>query len=627
MIRTLAALLCWSIIASAGAMEIPPGEPLTLPSAAVQDEFGHSWSFAEDGSLVEEDADQGGLFKTAGKMLISNQPFTDAPAQSIRLPGDPDPWIAIGPRSMGTDVDVARFIHVSRKTGLCRWLDVLSNSGTDRKQVPLRIHYEFNWAPRVLEWRRDQHKDEIGALLQFGSRRTSAVALWWGSEGRMTAREGSTTASLEILADIGPGESVGLVHAVAVRGRVDEAQTLLNGLDSEQLGKDLPWLPELRMLNIRLGTTALDAMRSPDIDSIQLMSGERLRGSLMTPNFTSTSLFGAVTIQRADLAGLMRRANGSFSIFTRDGAVCAGTIGNETVTLALPTGDEISVPLAEVRIIAVRLGADARGIAAPSSGWEIATVDQQRLFVKQVQGPLIVTTAIGPIEIPFEALVSLEGYAGTPLRLKLANGSTLHAIGQADALTAVLENGQTIALSLARIQRMRLLGDQGESTDSALQVALVNGDILVGALAKPLTIASRYRTVEVVPEQLRGISMDGKRGQATVHFTDGSYLQGRLTDDVQLDMPWGAHISVPQIMLSTIGVGSGTAAAKKQIEEQARAMLRDLANPDAAKAQASGAWLADHRVELRDFLDRAYENADLPASAQRRLGLIIGKEF
>lgn len=619
-------LCCLTLTVSAAQGEWPPGEPVALPAPAVSDDFNRAWVFAEDGTPSQEGDEQNALFEQAGRLIVDGIAFRADAGRLVRVPGQAEPWLLLGPQRRADGLECARLVHVARKTGLCRWLDVVANPGEQRRAVALRWQYQFNWSPRAIDWRSDERRQVVGAVVAFGSRRVPAIGLWWGAGVRATLRDSATDGALEAVAECAPGEAVAVLHALVIRPNADEATRVLAQLGAETLGAGTPWLGDLRVLNLPAGGDVLAGLRAPGIDGLHLLAGGRLRGTLMTPTFTVASDFGSLSVPRAELSGIIRRGDGRWAVHLADGTCLAGAVGPDHLSLALPTGDQVDVALSDLRVIAPRTATTTRRLAP--AAWELLTTDHQRLRLTELRAPTTWNTALGPLAVPVDHLLAVEAVAGGPLRLSLAGGGGMHAFTAGPAVAGVVTGGGAISLPLTRLRSLRSLRRiaPAPAVDAeAVVVTLVNGDTLTGRLAAPLAIAAAGRALAVRGEHLRSAAIDPATAQTEVHFADGAYVAGVLATAIELTLPWGAGLRLePHQLTSLAATGDGE---RRRQELEVAAMLRDLSGGDETKAQAARAWLAARKVALKDVLVRAYDAGDLPPATRRTLGLIIGREF
>ncbi|HYE05472.1 MAG TPA: hypothetical protein VEL07_08060 [Planctomycetota bacterium] len=615
--RILRVVVWLALTASAGALDLPPGD-LALPDDVLVDADGCAWRLASDGALAEQAVEENGAFESAATLTIDNQGYVGGAVHVLRLADDAEPWYVFPVQALPGGLEVARFAQLSRADGVCRWLDVVANAGAARRAVIVRVAHQFIHAPRGLD-RVGARGREVGAALHFGSRVRPAVALWWG-DCRPSLRLGSAAVGLEHTVELAPGECAALVHAVAVRPGADAAGATAAALDDERLCRGLPWIANLTLANARGPGAGIDPLRAANVDTIILVGGERLRGALLSDGLT---LVGGERVAAGVLAGAVRRGGGAFLVQRDDGDARVGALADATVSIALPSGSQTSVPVARLAALAMR--ARPRR-PTPPAAWDWQAIDGGRRALGEVAAPLRLATVLGEIAIPAHALVELLGCDDGPFIARLSDGSRIAGL-PLDATLRVVDAAGARELPLGGLARLRQREPPTVADDAgAFLVTLINGDRVRGQLTAALRLGGRDGTHAIDPAALRALAIGPARARASVHFIDGAQLDGRLAEPLRLRTAWCAELAIAEEHLAAIAVDL-PARARRALVEQARAHIAALGGDDAAGVRVAGEWLAAHGAALRGELEQAYADHDLPRGTRRRLGLILGQEF
>lgn len=171
------------------------------------------------------------------------------------------------------------------------------------------------------------------------------------------------------------------------------------------------------------------------------------------------------------------------------------------------------------------------------------------VIVGELSAPLTVEAALGGVlTVPPQAVFSIEGE-----RFACMDGTVLRGRVTAEAVAVNTGNGQVVQIPVAQLKAMRRGKDAVvvPSTHGSI-FELHDGEVMVGELSTPLTLALSFgATVEVPARELATFA----EGRFTLR--DGSLLQGQLLQEtLQVTTQFGI-LQVPRITLKRIRTAPG----------------------------------------------------------------------
>ena len=371
--------------------------------------------------------------------------------------------------------------------------------------------------------------------------------------GRLTASRTSDTVKHTCRKEYDGDDVIIGVEGTSGRfvGAMDEVAILRRPLSAEEIAQ----VAKARSLVGLLSTTAPHVERDTLSDRVVLSDGKVLKGVVGNDAYELTTFFGKVKVPAKDVIGLAPTGSRLWLMLT-DGQVLVGETGETALTLKLPAGSVLKVPLARIRQCGYRI-TNARPAEAAASGPMITLRSGQQLALASGSAPaLSLRTAYATVALPPKGLVRIESAPGASglHRAALAGGSTLTGTLASQTLRLKLALGPVATVRRDEILRLTGTGRSAAPADATVMV-MRNGDQLVGSLAhKLLAVRTEFGLAKVLPVSVLEMTFDPARtGAVSMRMWDGSTIEGQLVGSaVTLARAVGPAVEVPPAHVASI---------------------------------------------------------------------------
>lgn len=574
----------WHIATGRDVVANPPPQPQqqqqTVPLPyTFRDDTGMQWDVQADGSIGPGGAD---VFDSGGRLFLDQGAQYAATVQQAKFDAHRNE-LALAPAQIA-GLTVNRHVTVNVHNGWCRWVDVFENRGATPHRVTVRLNFDLGAANQGMRTISGAKRDDrpIGAAIFDGNRgiaflfagRTAA-----GTRPTLTTQNGSDQIDIASEIDVPARQSVALVHLVAVRNTIDEAQAFFEKARESEFLADLPRELRARVVNFPRARQSLgdwELIRDELLDVVELRGGDQFKGTLLDTRFTAQTAYGPVELTSDRLAAIL--AIGEFHpdylLVGSDGQAFCGTLQTGVLRLQLTSGQVTSVPLSSVKRVGWRKRAGDpedfkydRPMLALRSG--------DRLLIERPRGPFALATRMGTLRLPSEVVAAIDFQpADVPHHeVELIDGSRLFGIVTSDPIefsTIALGPSRPLQFSVGSLARLQLapagsMGDTASTTTRPATAAATTtnasadesdlprlslgsgGDQLVGALSGRLSLDTSFDTIDVQSAEIAGLRRTGD-ASAEVQITlgDGQLLSGRIRGDaVNCVLQCGVPVKVP----------------------------------------------------------------------------------
>jgi len=267
-------------------------------------------------------------------------------------------------------------------------------------------------------------------------------------------------------------------------------------------------------------------------DRVVLGDGKVLKGVIGNDAYELTTFFGKVKTPAKDVIGLAP-AGSKLWLMLADGQVLVGEPGQTPLSLKLPAGSVLKIPLARIRQCGYRISKAKLADALPS-GPVITLRNGQRLALASgAASALHFRTAYATVALPLDGLIRIEPVSGASglHRAVLTGGSTLTGTLASQTLRLKLALGPVATVRRDEIFDLTAAGK--DATRPYVAVMLMrNGDRLVGTLAhKVLVVRTEFGPAKVFPVSTRTMTFDAvKAGAVALRMWNGGTIEGRLVE-------------------------------------------------------------------------------------------------
>ena len=634
-----AVVLCSSLAVAPGAARaLPPdGEPaarvVQLPHV-LRDDAGTALSVNVDGSVTDG---QGDLFDGGAQLFIGNN-FQYAP-EVPQAAYDPRHNELLFPPMPANGLVVSRRVSLDARGGWWRFVETLENPGQAPVRTQLRVRFDLSAAVQGIEQIADERREGSPAGIAVFDGDDGIAFLGAGrTAGRHAARPLFSTQpdadGVELFYDVEvlPRKKLSIVHAVAVRPGLNEAANLLRGVKDSDVLRGLP--PDvLRCLaNFSVADRLVgdvEILRGEMFDAVELRGGDVYKGTLRDKSYHLATPYCSIELPAESVAAMVTL--GQFRptqlIVTTDGEVFGGTLKADALTLELSSGQVTSVPLAGVRRFGYRRRPNEPEDASPPGNKPLVMLRAgDRVAVERPASPLVVATCYGNLRLDSAAVASVAFQSDEHgvHQVRLVDGSRFAGVvaqERFDLLRAGAasagpggDKARAVSFAAASVRRLQFAPDVDDPPSDAPQLALSNGDLLVGALAGRVVLDTAFDAIEVQADGLQGLRPGGggaaeagtSPNEVQLTLWDGATLSGRVRGDaVDCTLRCGATVRVPVGMVKRYS--QPRPRPSPQVVERIKAVVADL-NADewktrdraAAQLASIGAASAAVLKELRD---------------------------
>ena len=644
------------------AAALPAQTPTRTPTklvpatyAPVTDSLGFQWDVNQYGGISQGT----NCFSEAFSLRINNNQFS---AQQGMMTADGSEYFL---NANMNGIDVTRRVRVDAKTGLCRFVETLRNTGAAAQTFSMMIQVQFN---NTMQSTLSDTGAPVGAQLgakdcgivvqpRGNSGRQTPSALWMlaGVSGKIRptlSNQQNYRISATYPITLAPGASVSLVHAAAQRhltGGTD-AKTLAKlfaPMKSAKLVADISAKERKLFANFTASTmpgaegAALASLLEKlgvergATDVLAIGAGTRLRGTASCAALEIETRLGKAQIPFERVVALVGGA-GESRVLLRDGQALSGKLTANGLKFTLATGTTMDLNVAALDRLVLRTTPQD----ATAGAWGfVETFDGDRIAVKPDPAlHLRANTAWGVREITPDELIACGPAEDSPLQffITLKDASRFIALLDGDSMgfdTVLFGRKEFATAAIRRIAVMqpKPSDDSDDIAPERSRLAIAGGQTLGGQIdLAELHFLSPAGVIPVAPNLIRTLhntSEDGSEESPifTAELWGGGAVSGSLRETLLPVRSGGAVLRVPTREVTDAFVPSPV--VPEGLRDKIAALVRDLGDPGWEKREAASRELGElgaiARAQLEETLKQTTD-AEVKRRAQALLDAIQG---
>ena len=651
----LAAALALAATLPAQTPARPPANLVPATYAPVTDSLGFAWDVNQYGGISQGT----NCFSEAFSLRINNNQFS---AQQGMMTADGSEYFL---NANMNGIDVTRRVRVDAKTGYCRFIETLRNTGAAPQTFSVMIQVQFNNTMQSTQTDTGgASAAQLGAkdcgivvLPRAGSGRNVPSLLWMlaGTSGKIRptlSNQQNYRISATYPITLPPGGTVSLVHAAAQRNLTGgtDAKTLAKlfaPLKSPKLVADIPAKDRKTLANFTAsGMSGAEGAAMASLleklgvergatDVLAIGEATRLRGTASCAALEVETRLGKAQIPFERVAALVGGAR-DCRVLLRDGQALSGTVTAGGLKFTLATGTTMELNVAALDRLVLRTTPQD---AAASAWGFVETFDGDRIAVKPDPAlRLRANTAWGVREITPDELIACGPAEDSPLQffITLKDGSRFIALLDGDALAfdTVLfgrKEFATAAIRRVAIVQPKAADDSEERAPDRSYLAIAGGQTLGGQIdLAELHFLSPAGVIPVAPNLIRTLhntSEDGSEESPifTAELWGGGAVSGSLREALLPVRSGGAVLRVPSREVTDAFVPSPV--VPEGLRDKIAALVRDLGDPGWEKREAASRELGElgamARAQLEETLKQTTD-AEVKRRAQALLDAMQG---
>jgi len=506
--------------------------------------------------------------------------------------------IEIGPCNRN-GLQVSRRIKVYKDQPLARWLDVFENPTASAITVNVQIVTNTRYTIKTI--RTDtggaafSNKDFAFRTVASSSQSipTLHVVTSKGAKLRPSVQISSSQIYVRYALKVPAKKTLILCHFESQHRQESKHLSMMKTFDFQKLMKDLPPSVRAKIINMRIsgGFQGVDLTRSPSADTVIIAGGGPKYGTITNKSFTVQSVIGPLTLPASQVIGMATVPGESqivrFALV--DGQVVSAANSDEALTMNLPTGGTLNIPISRVSQWSYRLS-KTRPADAEAGGAFVRLRTGDRLALNAKDLTLKFHTRYGQALVPASSLVRITlDHANGVHQAHFLNGSRLGGILEPQRISLALALGQTVSLNRHLLAELTFAEDEDPDPASLTHVTLTNEDTLFGRFTQDrIVLTTEFGPVDLKPANVKAMKFSKTRlGWVALTLWNNSQLTGQLqgrTLAFSLQPGPALHISPAQM----VSVECPNALPPARIIRQARMLIARLAAEslaDRSKAQ------------------------------------------
>jgi hypothetical protein len=622
----------------------------------VNDAQGFRWDISSDGRIGDgtNDTFDGGMYlRVNGTQFRAPHRGGRAPAKEFKL----------GPTPCG-NLRISRWVYINRKDACARYLEIIENPGKETVKATVTLYSNLGGSIQQNSMPKPRNGGVAYAALgqqparsslgfRFGDDRTKFPA-------NITMRGDDVTTTFKPV-KVKPGKRVAIMHIVAQRRTMAEAEAFVKKLKMRAYLRDLP--PKLRkvVVNARqlglLELGKLELFRGEHGDVVKLRTGEQISGALKTASFTLSHEFGTRTIPGHQVLTLFSLPSGRCRLVLENGEIITGKLAETSLGFGLRGGNPLAIPFNHLDKYGRQLPSSSQAENGKPGDKKPAAQENEEGFV--FIGPIFilrggdrlvgnlkgtqlsVRTLCGRMQLPLATLRSIM-FPNKELKMphiELKDGSGFLGLIDDTKFSIELTDGTTVSLSPHRLAGVHFTTPEGfaepktETKDPAREkpgapmpersskLAMINGDVFAGELVGQqgvLKFDTPFGKQRVPTGQVLSVAfLPETWGKVRVALWDASALPGKLSGEtLAFKTTSGAVLQIPYGVAKsfTSNYALPPEARVKQIE----ALVLKLADNDASVRNDAHKELMRQDSAIRGVLARFWDHEDLEVRSRVR---------
>jgi hypothetical protein len=465
-------------------------------------------------------------------------------------------------------LQIYRRIKVYKDASLARWVDIFQNTSSQPVTFSARIYTNFNWQMgRMItnsggatfgekDW---AMVTETGA--GQGNNIPSTMHIVGDKKSKLRPRvmAQNNTLTYDYTLTVPAGGTTLLCHFESQNQSVDALTKDMQDFKAAKYLKDLSSRARSLIANFPGGggPGEVELERSESADTVILAEEDPIYGTVQNESYSLQTLLGALTLPAEKVVGMASSPGEEDAVrfVLTDGEVISGRSPGTKITLGLPSGGQLEIPLAKIKSWSYRISKKRPDeFAATGPAVMLRTGDQLAFDPQGTK--LTLRTRYGPVDLKADELleVVLDNPANGVHRAVFLNGSHLAGLLEPDKIALTLKLGQKLEVPRDMITRVRFAAEE-KADDGLCQAVLSNEDELWGTLLDAnLTLTTQYGAVDLQPNSIKTFSFTASQpGRVAVVLWDGSVLRGQLKqEELEYRLQPGPTLKLPVAQIVSI---------------------------------------------------------------------------
>ena len=459
-----------------------------------------------------------------------------------------------------------RRVLFDEKDGFVRVVDVFRNP-TDR-EISVNVNYNanINYGLNSGGMIHDAKAKDAPEIAWYGVTPVNRVAVevFAGKRTKLAPKfnwqQGNNVVQAGFVLRIAPGKRVSLAHLHGAVDTPDEATAFVREMQETRVLSYLPVDLRKTIANFTLGASFAgdrEVLRGDLLDVIELRSGDVLKGELQAKAWRVDTFYGQIDLPAERVIGLINV--GQFRprqlLVSDQGEIFAGALSQETIGIALSSGQQVNVPLSQVARVGYRKRSGEPEEIIPT-GPVVTLRGGDRVMIDTPAIPIDVITRYGTLKLPADkiAAIAFQSEEHGVHDVLMRDGSRFQGLITTPELTVTLAGGakgQQVKIAHSSILMLQMTLDEIDIAPDAARIELINGDRLAGQVAGELNLDTAFDTIHVVGAQIRGIApLPVEGGDLQLTLWDGSMVSGQLRQPaIELDSSIGERVQIPASMV------------------------------------------------------------------------------
>jgi hypothetical protein len=358
-------------------------------------------------------------------------------------------------------------------------------------------------------------------------------------------------------------------------------------------------------------------------DRIVLTDGKVFKGVIANDAYELTTFFGKIKVPAKGVVALAP-AGKKLWVMLADWQVLLGKPDRTDLSLDLPGGSVLKIPLARIRQCGYRITRSKPASTSPSGPMIILRSGQRLAPASAAVPALHLRTAYATVALPPTGLIGIRPARGASdglHRAVLAVGSTLTGTLTLQTLDVKLALGP-----VATVRREEVFGLTGRGKGAAptgdAVMTMRNGDRLVGLLAhKALTVRTEFGLVKVFPISVLTATFSAtKAGAVVMTMWDGSTHEGQFVEPALTFLSAGG----PAVKVAPTHVASVTrryALSGPEVVKKVKKLIARLGAESYPDREAATEELVEMGKSIVPLLEKHRNNPD--AEVRQRIEGIL----
>jgi len=493
--------------------------------------------------------------------------------------------IEIGPYSRG-GLTCWRRIKVYKDRPLARWLDIFTNPSSREITVSVSIYSNMRYG--IQKVTSSSGGGSFGkkdwAFFSTPARATAPSTLHvvcnQRAKLRPTVQVGGALLRVNYTLTVPANKTVILCHFESQNRKTKALAAMMKNFPFGRLLADLPASARSRILNVRsTGFSGhVDLKRSEENDTVILTNGDPIYGTIENDSFSVNAFPGRIDLPAVRIIGMAGSKGGEFRVAIVGAEVLSGPIdvgagGVPALTVRLPAGGTLEIPLTRIRQWSYRLS-KSRPDEEAVTGVYVVSVKGDRLKLSSDPMTVKFQTRHGLLALdsryllnvvpvkPSKAPAPKRGAAttrpGAGFRIThkatFVNGSVVSGSFAGDKVKLKLRDGRELAAAVGQLAGLYFAEDVEPNTLLS-SVELIDGDIIFGKLsARGFHVVTQYGNLKVGRTALRSAEFKSASPDSAVfRLRNSTVLKGRLADvALEIEIAGRTKLKVQAGLLSVI---------------------------------------------------------------------------